>query len=163
MKNTSLILSLLLCACVTETLIKQEPSEFLRAENCINSDRVAIFQYDKETTLMEVYICQDKLLKPGEECKNFGKYNGYKYEYDKQLVAVNTTQFIGGDKELTGHMFDGSVIGLGNGCLIPDGTYSYVTPMGVQKTVQKVKFIGGDKAKTSNPEYKSWKIEQDTK
>lgn len=163
MRNTLLIVVVLLSACVAETPIKPIPSEFLRADNCINSDRVEIFQYDENTTLMEVYICQDKLTQPGEKCKNFAKYNGYRYEYDKKLVAIDTKQFIGKNKEQKEYMFDGSVIGLSTHCIVPDGIHSYVTPMGVQKTVQKVKILDSYKSRKINPEYEIWKAEQDKK
>lgn len=161
MKKFILFFPMLIIGCVGNENIEQTtPQEFLRAPECINSDRVELFQYGDETTLLEVYICQDKLKYPGEECKRGLKYNGYVYNYDKKLVAVNTKQFIGTEESIKAHMFDGSVIGLGTGCLVPDGTYSYVTPIGVQKTVQKVKY---SRAGIKNPEYEKWISEQEAK
>ncbi len=158
-----IVLTFLLSACVLEQPIQPAPAEFLRAETCINTDRVEVFQYGDEITLLKVYMCQNDLKYPAEECKKLTKYNGYIYDYDKHLVAVNTKQFIGKEKALKDHMFDESVIGLGGGCIVPDGTYSYTTAMGIQKTVQKVRYLSPKEAKKPNPEYEKWKVEQEAK
>lgn len=45
-------------------------------------------------------------------------------------------------------------------CLVHDGTYKYTTAMGRERTVIN---LGGELSEISNPEYETWKAEQDVK
>ena len=144
MKKLPLYLSLFTASCALNTI----PQETISNPKCLNTHRLEVFQTTDDITLVYLRYCVDA----DPECRS-----GSIRQENGRLYAIKTAGWA--TKE---HLYDGSIFGFADGeCPVLDGTYSYTNTMGAKTTVQQITIIHD--AQIPNPEYKTWKEQQDKK
>lgn len=143
MRKTALCLSLFMTGCLLNTV----PPETIRNPKCLNTQRLEVFQTNDDITLVYLRGC----VYQDPECSVSVRQN------NGRLYAIKTAGWATKD-----HLYDGSIFGFAEGeCPVLDGTYSYTNTMGAKATVQQINIIHD--AQIPNPEYNTWKEEQDKK
>lgn len=135
MKKFLLVIPLMLAGC--STLFG--PVETIRNPQCTSIGEIQIIQIGKDVSLAEAVF-----------------YNETGWRKSDVIVKTEDLQIWDGDR------YDDEWLSLKNGpaCAVLDGTYSYTTVMGAQKTLIKITFR---RSEIPNPEYEIWKAEQDKK
>ncbi len=125
--------SVLICAACS-----LRPSETIPNPDCSNITRFEIIQVGKNLTLAEALFVTTG---------GWRKLDVFLYNEDLKLWS--------------GNRYDGEILRVGLTepvCAIIDGTHTYTTVLGANKTLQKVKIVN---SAIPNPRYEIWKAEQE--